>query len=137
MDNYRNRACGDCRIAMAIINLLVSIVCLKLWGLIGVFVGTLVSYLLVGIWVDPYCVFKYAFELPPKQYFVKLITSVAVIMVVGLATYGVVQLIPFYLGKLLVSVVLSNGLLWAVYGRTAPFRFVKLRAKSLFGKKRQ
>ena len=34
---------------MAIINLAVSVVCLKLWGLIGVFVGTLVSYLLMRL----------------------------------------------------------------------------------------
>lgn len=119
-------------ILMAMINLAVSIVCLRFWGLIGVFVGTLLSYLLIGIWVDPYFLYKYVFNIPPQQYFRSMAGNAAVIVVIGVVTFGVVQLIPFYLGKVMVSVLLSNGLLLLCSYKTQPFLFIFSRAKSLF-----
>ncbi len=121
-------------VLMALINLTASIICLKMWGLIGVFIGTLVSYLLVGIWVDPYFVFKDVFEIPPHKYFLALVGNVAVMVVIGLITYGIVQIIPFYIGKVLAAGLLSNGLLLLCYYRTDAFQYVFQRIKRLFTK---
>lgn len=121
-------------ILMALINLTVSVVCLKMWGLIGVFIGTLASYLLVGIWVDPYFVFKDVFEIPPHKYFLALVGNVAVMVLIGLITYGIVQIIPFYIGKVLAAGLLSNGLLLLCYYRTDAFQYVFQRVKRLFAK---
>ena len=123
-------------ILMAIINLVVSIVCLKLWGLIGVFVGTLVSYLLIGIWVDPYFVYKYVFDIPPRRYFFSLAGNAAIVVAIGLVTFGAVQMVPFYIGKVAASVLLSNGLLLLCCHKTKPFRFVFSRVKNLFSRKK-
>ena len=123
-------------IAMALINLVVSVICLKLWGLIGVFIGTLASYLLIGIWVDPYFVYTEVFQLPARRYFLALAGNVAVVVAVGFVTYGAVQLIPFYIGKVAASVLLSNGLLLLCCVRTKPFRFIFQRVKSLFIRKK-
>ena len=119
-------------IAMALINLVVSVICLKLWGLIGVFVGTMASYLLVGIWVDPYVVYRDVFQLPAYKYFVGLLGRTMVILAIGVATYGAVVMMPFYVGKVFISVFLSNGLLLLCYGRTAMFQFAFSRVKALF-----
>ena len=121
-------------ILMALINLTVSVVCLKMWGLIGVFIGTLASYLLVGIWVDPYFIFKDVFEIPPHKYFLALMGNAAVMVLIGLITYGIVQIIPFYIGKVLAAGLLSNGLLLLCYYRTDAFQYVFQRIKRLFTK---
>ncbi len=119
-------------ITMALTNLIISVICLKLWGLIGVFIGTLTSYLLIGIWVDPLFVFREVFHLPARRYFFALAGNVAVVLAIGVITYGVVQLIPFYVGKVLACGLLSNGLLLICCCKTKHFRFVFLRVKSLF-----
>ena len=46
----------------AAVNLVVSIVGVKLWGLLGVFVGTIASTILVILWARPYYVYKYVFK---------------------------------------------------------------------------
>lgn len=118
-------------IAMAIINLVVSVICLRMWGLIGVFIGTLVSYVLVGLWVDPYVVYKDVFQLPPSRYFVSLMGHVVTMVAVGLVTYSVVAIVPSYILKVLVCGILSNGLLLLRYGRTEAFKFIFQRIKNL------
>lgn len=55
----------------AITNLVVSIVAIKIIGLPGIFVGTIVSRMIVVI-VRPYIVFKYVLKESPRGYFVRL-----------------------------------------------------------------
>lgn len=117
-------------IAMAIMNLVVSVICLKLWGLIGVFVGTLVSYILVGLWVDPYFVFKEVFKISPMFYFVKLTGQMILVFALGVITYIIVALIPYYIVKVLVCVFVINGLLLLCFGWTKSFKFIFNRIKS-------
>jgi len=121
-------------IAMALINLIVSVICLKLWGLIGVFVGTLVSYMLIGIWVDPYFVYKEVFQIPPRKYFIGLAGYTAAVVGIGFVTYQAVALVPFYVGKVLTSGILSNGLLLICYQRTNAFQFIFKKVKSIVKK---
>ena len=56
-------------ILMATINLVASIIALKFFGLFGVFLGTLLSYVFVGIWVDPFYVFNDVFNISSTTYF--------------------------------------------------------------------
>lgn len=124
-------------IAMAIINLVVSIICLKLWGLVGVFIGTLVSYLAVAIWIDPYHLYKQEFKMPVIKYFGSLIINVLLVGVVGAITYFVTGYITNYVLKVLVCGVLSNLLFFFIYFRTKEFRFIWNRIKSVFRKRKQ
>lgn len=55
----------------AITNLVVSIAAIKLIGLPGIFVGTIISRMIVVI-VRPYIVFKYVLKESPRRYFVRL-----------------------------------------------------------------
>ena len=123
-------------IAMAIINLVISIVCLHFWGLVGVFIGTLVSYLTVAIWVDPLYLYKEAFKRPLIKYFISLLINVALVAVIGTATYFVTGLIPNYVLKVLVCGLLSNLLFFLVYFRTNGFKFILSRVKSIIKRKR-
>ncbi len=124
-------------IAMAIINLVVSIVCLRLWGLIGVFIGTLVSYLTVAIWIDPYYLCKEEFKTSTIKYFVSLLINVILVGIVGAITYFVTGFITNYVLKVLVCGGLSNLLFFLIYFKTKEFRFVWQRAKIVFCKRPQ
>lgn len=123
-------------VAMAVINLATSVIFMKLWGLIGVFLGTFVSYALVGLWVDPYFIFKDVFKISPVRYFLELAGKTALLLAIGFVTYCVVGMIPYYIGKVLVCVILVNGLLLLCYGRTKSFRFVFDRVKGMVCRKK-
>ena len=60
-------------ITMALLNLVISIACAKLWGLIGIFIGTFGSYILVGLWVDPFFLCKYKFLMSFTRYVLYLL----------------------------------------------------------------
>lgn len=53
----------------ALINLVLSIVLTKLFGLIGVILGTLISTILVPLWNKPYILYKYLFNKNCLSYF--------------------------------------------------------------------
>ena len=122
-------------IAMALINLVVSVICLKHWGLIGVFVGTLASYVLVGLWVDPLYLYKDVFQIPLYRYALFMAGNVALVTLIGMITYTAVSLVPVYFCKVLVCGILSNGLLMLCYGKTKGFKFIWCRVGNLLKRK--
>lgn len=71
-------------IIQSAVNLVVSIVLVKRWGLAGVFMGTLVSSIVLPCWHRPYIVCKHALNMSSKKYFKKyIIYLVAVIVMTG------------------------------------------------------
>ena len=76
-----------------IINLITSIVLVKLIGLPGVFLGTLISNLVVVFWVKPKIVYKYIFNKPLKNYFKMyfgyLLISIIPLIISGILTKGI------------------------------------------------
>ena len=53
----------------AIVNLVASIVLAKVFGIVGVFIGTALSTILVCLWVEPYILYRYAFKVSVRNYF--------------------------------------------------------------------
>lgn len=60
-------------LAEAAINLLVSIVLGIKIGLIGIFIGTIVSCITTSLWIEPYILYKYAFQKNPSKYYLTLL----------------------------------------------------------------
>ncbi|MDR6878653.1 hypothetical protein [Bacillus sp. 3255] len=56
-------------LCQAVVNLIFSIVLVKSIGIAGVFIGTLVSAMLVPFWTTPYFVYKKVFHLSVARYF--------------------------------------------------------------------
>ena len=63
------------------VNLVVSIICVKLWGLPGVYVGTVVSGLVANV-VRPVIVYKKLFDKSSAGYFIKFVKYLLVTVVV-------------------------------------------------------
>lgn len=75
----------------AVINVILSIIFAKSFGLVGVFLGTLVSDLLTTFWYQPHVLFKYGFNVSVSKYFkdfskyslitiIEVVTCVAIIL---------------------------------------------------------
>lgn len=58
----------------ASLNLVLSIILMKYFGLIGVFWGTLISSLLSVVWIEPFILYKYGFNMSVKCYFKNYLT---------------------------------------------------------------
>ncbi len=56
-----------------ILNLILSIVFAQRFGLVGVFLGTTLSTMIVCFWVEPYILFKYGFKSEVRPYFINYI----------------------------------------------------------------
>nr|WP_295269212.1 hypothetical protein [uncultured Blautia sp.] len=68
-------------VIMAVINIIVSIVAVKLIGLPGVFLGTVVSRVSTQVWYDPLILYKYGFEKSVKNYYINYIKWFMVVVV--------------------------------------------------------
>lgn len=74
-----------------IINLLVSILLVRSWGICGVLVGTLVADWITMMWFDPIIIHKYGFEgmVSVTRYFAKLALYFVTVCIVGAIDYFV------------------------------------------------
>lgn len=53
----------------ALLNLIISVVLAKYWGIVGVFIGTIASFVITSFWVEPVVLFKYGFKSSLFKYF--------------------------------------------------------------------
>lgn len=58
-------------ILQAVVNLIVSIVITHFYGLIGVLIGTTVSYISTVSWIKPYVIYKNIFKKNSKEYYIR------------------------------------------------------------------
>ena len=72
-----------------IINLVVSVALVNMWGVSGVLVGTVVSDWATMMWYDPLIIHKVGFKnkYPASGYFKKLFSRTAITALIGLADY--------------------------------------------------
>lgn len=87
----------------AVINLVASLILTNWFGLVGIFLGTTVSTLLIPFWTQPKIVFKCVFERSIIEYFKTYFYYVSITIISGLLSAYICNLIP-YDGFLLVLV---------------------------------
>lgn len=120
-------------LAEAFINLTASIACIYLFGLAGIYIGTIISTLFVPLWVEPLVLFKNYFKKPLKEYFKKYLLYTTVTLIVGGVTYllcyiiklqGIIGLIAMATICLVVPIILY----YIAYFRTNQFKDLKSKA---------
>ena len=77
----------------AVINLGVSIILVKHFGLVGIFLGTTISTLSIVFWNVPRLVYKYVFKYSLKEYFIKYFIYFILTIIVGGITTQVCNLL--------------------------------------------
>lgn len=76
-------------IVAAILNIVISIITVKIWGLVGVAIGTLVAMLYQTIWMAIYDS-KYLIKWPIQNFVKQVFVDVITVFVIYVFTYGIV-----------------------------------------------
>lgn len=114
-----------------IINLVFSIMLVKKFGLVGVFVGTLISNLSVVFWVKPKVVFNKVFKRSLSQYIVRYIGYLGIGFIPFLLTriigsfINVENIIFSFLIEVVLNVVVINLTYLVIFYRSEEFLYYK------------
>ena len=119
-------------IIVALLNIVLSILLGKLWGVFGVPFATFLSRAAVSLWYDPIILHKYGFGVSAKPFFfaylkrVLLLTAVvvAMLMIRKLILLDSVTIIGFIVMVLLTAVI-PNAVFWIVYRKKEEYRYFK------------
>lgn len=125
----------------AAVNLVVSIVLVQKLGLSGVFIGTLVSSIILPCWQRPYIIYKYVFKLSCKSYFlnyfkyllVVIITTASISMIFNLVFIG--STIVNFIIKVVICSILPNIIFLLLFWNSKEFKEMIIMINGLLGGK--
>ncbi len=99
----------------AVINLLASIVLVKFLGLVGIFLGTIISSLSTVFWREPYLLFRNVLKKGLVQYWFKYLLCCIKTIVIGVGLYFLCKLMPntwgYFFIKFAICIIVPN-LIW-------------------------
>ncbi len=110
-------------IAEAVVNLIVSIVLGLRFGAIGIFIGTATSTICVCLLIEPYVVYKYAFDRYPIDYYRRYIANLMLTLIVGCGMRRIIEMCTYEgILKLIISIIICatvpNIIYFLIFGRT-------------------
>ena len=126
----------------AIINIILSIILGKMYGVAGIFLATSISNIMTLVWVDPYLIHKYEFKSSVKKYFKTFVKYIITYFIIYILTYASTMfiedngIISFIIKAILVCVI-PNLILFVAYRKTNEFIEVKNRIIHIINKKRK
>lgn len=114
----------------AVVNLVVSIILGKFFGLFGVLLATAIARGCTSTWYSPYAVFKYVFELPFRIYLKRYIGYFIILVGTGALCLFICSFINFsaivnFFLKFIVCCIVPNLVFFLFYGRSEEFRTLK------------
>lgn len=117
-------------ILVAVVNIVLSIVLGKYWGVFGVLIATFLSRASISLWYDPLILHKYGFGVSSKPFFVryaKRIILLAVVLVIMLSIRKAVLFagttIPKFLLMMVITAVIPNAVFWIVYHHSDEYAY--------------
>ena len=128
--------------AQGIVNLVVSIILGKLLGILGVFIGTIISGLVPSL-CRPIIVYKYYFQETPKEYFTGYILNLLLVLATSTAiglTLTWVHIHYSWVTLIVLAVlvfIVSNLIFILVYHRKWEYAELKIRITALLVKLRR
>lgn len=116
-------------IAEAIINIVVSIILVTRIGIIGVFLGTIISNITTCFWISPYILYKYKFKKNVWEYFKSYINYFTVTVLAIIVTYlgcSLVRgnLIISIVIKIIICIIIHNSIYIIAYHRTSEIQYL-------------
>ena len=124
----------------AVLNLGISIWGARRMGLVGVLAGTVISFIFCSFWVRPLYVYRMSFSQPFVKYLMELLKKIIIGCAICLVTYFLqlqVNLDSIFLCllfKMVVTVLVSSGLLILFFHRSGEFIFAKNLASEILKK---
>lgn len=123
----------------AIINLVSSIILAHYFGTFGVFLGTLVSSVCVGIWVEPLVLYKYGFEVKLKEYFKVYLKYLLITVICSIGTYFLCSLINVgivlsFIIKIIICLIIPNIVIVLLFRKSDEFQYLTELLNKFVGK---
>ncbi len=116
-----------------VVNLVTSLILVKLIGMPGIFIGTIITIIVVDIPIEPYLAFKYVLNGGLLKYYLKYLKYLLVTVVMYVATYFACNLVPNVVGgfagiwpfvlKAIVAVVVTNVIIVITMFKTEEFKY--------------
>lgn len=116
------------------INLSVSILMVREYGMVGVFIGTISSNILTSFWFDPYVLFKHRFERSMKNYLVNYILNLGIVFFAGFITFSLVNLYENIFYKFAICLIIPNLVFVIIYKNFKEFLFIRNSLTTIFKK---
>lgn len=123
----------------AVANLVSSIILGKIFGTVGVYIGTSVTQLMSYSWIDPYIIHKHGFNTPSSKYFKRFAVYTLIFMANMFITYMIADMITVkgimgFLAKGVVAAIIPNVIFYVIYRKTDEFIAFKNRILRLLKK---
>lgn len=121
----------------SVINIVVSIVLAKIFGLVGVFIGTIVSGLTLWCYSYPKFVYKGIFKQSIKKYAKETLGYFLLFILIILVTKGISMYISVenmyinFVKNMVISLIIPNILLLAIFRNSSNFKYYKDILKSV------
>ena len=126
-------------IIMVILNIIISLVLVKPFGIAGVIIGTIASRLLTTAWLDPYIVYKHGFKANSTSYYVRyiyylLIFVISSIIIKLISNYIVVTNIFTWILLALITFIVYNLIIIILFYNKEEFKYFYDKLKLLVKK---
>lgn len=123
-------------VAEMIINVVASLILGKMFGTIGVFIGTIICTLTTSTWVEPYVLYKHKLKEGLAGYYLKWILYTGIMLATLFTTAKICQLISLggfggIIIKAILSFAITNLVFLLVYSKTREFSYCMTKAKGL------
>ncbi|MGE7120735.1 lipopolysaccharide biosynthesis protein [Peribacillus sp. NPDC046944] len=128
-------------IVAAILNIIVSVILVRIIGISGIFIGTVISRLCTYFWYDPFIIYKYIFKKPIKLYFIRYSIYLTLILVSILITDTLY--INFHFNsftnlfiRAITSLIIPNIIFFIVFRKSEELLYLISIANTLIGNKK-
>jgi len=123
-------------ILVAVLNIVLSIVLGKLWGVFGVLFATFLSRASINLWYDPIVLHKYGFGVSSKPFFLRYLKRIILMTAVSLAMLAVRSVvlpaeatILRFAAMTAITAVVPNAVFWLAYRRCDEYAYFRSVAK--------
>ena len=119
-------------ILVAILNIVLSIVLGKLWGVFGVLFATFLSRAAISLWYDPLILHRYGFEVSCKPFFARYFRRVLLLTAVLIAMLTIRHVVLSSATTVLrfavmtmVTAIVPNAIFWLAYRRCEEYTYFR------------
>ncbi len=118
--------------ATVILNLVLSLILVRYWGIAGVLMGSIISRMATTGWYDVCLLYHDAFGASPVKFFRDFAAALLILSGAGLATWFAAGSLPLlWWPAVLLRFVMSAGIpmlaFWLLYGRSEEWKYVQSR----------
>ncbi len=112
----------------SIVNIIASIILVKAVGVVGVFLGTMISTVTVCFWMEAYVLYKYGLNQKFRKFFMKYGFFTIITIIVGTITFFICSMIKEVtiinlVVKILICIIIPNFIYFIILRKTGEFKY--------------